>query len=139
MFQLVFPQPAVLDPDDRELMSNATWAGVPKVEMQHLAASVRVKMKPHPAHEKEENVTKVRGLDMPGMQHKYSKKLPFSLLRCANSNTVAEHEKWPLIVSRDNSVMLLFLLLSMGTTHFSRLVSNIQIRRCWAVATRRRT
>jgi hypothetical protein len=35
--------------------------------------------------------------------------------------------------------MLFFLLLSMGTVHFSRLVSNIQIRRCWAVATIRRT
>jgi hypothetical protein len=78
MFDHVFPQPAMLDPDDREIVSNATRAGVSKVQMQHLAESFRVKMNPHPAHPKEENVPKVCGLDMPGMQHKYSKTLLFS-------------------------------------------------------------
>jgi hypothetical protein len=99
----------MLNPDHRELMSRTTRAGVSKVEMQYQAESVRVKMNPHPAHQKEENVPKFRGVDMPGMQHKYSETLLFSLLRYANGNTVAEHKKRPLIVSRDDSVMLFVL------------------------------
>ncbi|KAI9700671.1 MAG: hypothetical protein M1836_002040 [Candelina mexicana] len=77
MFQLAFPQPAMLHEQDLGLMSNATQAGVSKVELQNLAEAIRKKLNPHPSHQKQENVPKVENEDMPGIQHKYRETVLF--------------------------------------------------------------
>ncbi|KAI9877109.1 MAG: hypothetical protein M1830_004760 [Pleopsidium flavum] len=77
MFQLAFPQPAMLQSSDLERMCDATRAGVPRVHLQNMAESIRKKMNPHPASQKQENVPKLDGVDMPGMQHKYRETVLF--------------------------------------------------------------
>lgn len=77
MFQLTFPQPEMLHKEDLDVMSRATREGLPKSELQRLADGIRGKLNPHPAHQKEENVPKENGNDLPGMQHKYRETVLF--------------------------------------------------------------
>lgn len=77
MFQLTFPQPEMLHKEDLDVISRATRERLPKSELQRLADGIRGKLNPHPAHQKQENVPKEDGDDLPGMQHKYRETLLF--------------------------------------------------------------
>lgn len=77
MIQLSFPQPAMLQARDLRRISEATQVGMSKAEIQHLADAIRAKLNPHPAHQKEENVPKEQGTEVPGMQHKYRETVLF--------------------------------------------------------------
>ena len=72
IFQLVFPQPEMLSPE--ELFSMATAAADPnvsKVGLRERAEAIRTTLNPHPAGQKEENVPLLDGESVSGMQHKY--------------------------------------------------------------------
>ncbi|KAI1811553.1 hypothetical protein GGS20DRAFT_562374 [Poronia punctata] len=77
MFQLAFPQPAMLDRDDMEKIKTAVRNGQPKPAIQQLAEEVRKAMNPHPANQKTENVPRLDGIELPGMQHKYRETVLF--------------------------------------------------------------
>ena len=71
MFQLAFPQPAMLSRNDMQKIQVAIRAGTLKSILQRLAEDIRNKMNPHPANQKTENVPRLNGEELPGMQHKY--------------------------------------------------------------------
>ncbi|KAF1973706.1 hypothetical protein BU23DRAFT_554016 [Bimuria novae-zelandiae CBS 107.79] len=50
IFQLAFPQPGMLMPNDLATMSKAADLGMSKAGLQHLAEEIRAKMNPHPAN-----------------------------------------------------------------------------------------
>jgi L-lysine 2,3-aminomutase len=77
MFQLAFPQPAMLHRPDLERMMHASRTGIPKAGLQQLAEEIRRDMNPHPANQKTENVPKLNGEELPGMQHKYRETVLF--------------------------------------------------------------
>ncbi|GAB1312747.1 Lysine 2,3-aminomutase [Madurella fahalii] len=77
MFQLAFPQPAMLHRPDLQNIMQASRIGIPKAELQRLAEQIREKMNPHPANQKTENVPRLHGEELPGMQHKYRETVLF--------------------------------------------------------------
>lgn len=60
-----------------DIISQMREPGVTKVTMQNISESVRARLNPHPAGQKEENVPRVDGVKMPGMQHKYRETVLF--------------------------------------------------------------
>lgn len=77
MFQLAFPQPAMLTSTDLQKMLVAVQNELPKTDLQQLAEQIRKKMNPHPANQRTENVPRLRGKEMAGMQHKYRETVLF--------------------------------------------------------------
>ncbi|KUJ21670.1 uncharacterized protein LY89DRAFT_694197 [Mollisia scopiformis] len=77
MFQLAIPQPAMLGPTDLQKMMAALQKELPKTDLQQIAEEIRKKLNPHPANQKTENVPRLRGEEMPGMQHKYRETVLF--------------------------------------------------------------
>ena len=77
MFQLSFPQPAMLTSTDLEKIQLAVQSKLPKTDLQQVAEEIRRKMNPHPANQRTENVPRLRGQEMPGMQHKYRETVLF--------------------------------------------------------------
>jgi hypothetical protein len=77
IFQLAFPQPGMLMPNDLATMSKAADLGMSKVGLQHLAEEIRAKMNPHPANQKTENVPRIGEETFAGMQHKYRETVLF--------------------------------------------------------------
>ena len=77
MFQLAFPQPSMLKQNDLKTMAAAARSGVSKAGIQHLAERIRKNMNPHPANQKTENVPRIQGEELPGMQHKYRETVLF--------------------------------------------------------------
>jgi KamA family protein len=71
IFQLVFPQPGMLGPEDTEFMRQVVDANVPPDVLQDKANEVRAKLNPHPAGQRTMNVPMFEGEPMPGLQHKY--------------------------------------------------------------------
>ncbi|KAH8647688.1 hypothetical protein BX600DRAFT_389394 [Xylariales sp. PMI_506] len=71
MFQLAFPQPAMLAQTDLQKIMMAIQIGSSKTALQGLAENIRTRMNPHPANQKTENVPRMDGKEIPGMQHKY--------------------------------------------------------------------
>jgi hypothetical protein len=77
MFQLAFPQPAMLHPEDLKTMTEAQNAGIDRSQMQKLAEIIRATLNPHPANQKTENVPRFQGKELDGMQHKYRETVLF--------------------------------------------------------------
>ncbi|KAI1733757.1 hypothetical protein F4680DRAFT_462861 [Xylaria scruposa] len=77
MFQLAFPQPAMLSQSDLGKIKSSVRMGQPKPVIQQLAEEIRRVMNPHPANQKTENVPRLNGVEIPGMQHKYRETVLF--------------------------------------------------------------
>ena len=78
MFQLSFPQPAMLAPDDLAAMRALIERGAPAEAREKLARAIQLKMNPHPAGQMEMNVPRLAdGTPLPGMQHKYRETVLF--------------------------------------------------------------
>jgi len=61
IFKLVFPQPDMLSPEDFNAVRNVLLDGSSKVARRDVAESIRMKLNPHPASQKTENVPLVNG------------------------------------------------------------------------------
>ncbi|MBK9033672.1 MAG: lysine 2,3-aminomutase [Myxococcales bacterium] len=74
MFQLTFPQPEMLAPEQRDLLTS-----LPAGSAAHAAAvrSIRTALNPHPAGQLEHNVPTLDGRRLPGLQHKYRETVLF--------------------------------------------------------------
>lgn len=78
MFQLSFPQPEMLAPDDLSAMRRLIESDAPQEEQTALAHQIQLKMNPHPAGQMEVNVPRLAdGTPLPGMQHKYRETVLF--------------------------------------------------------------
>mmetsp|Transcript_13337 Transcript_13337/g.17095 ORF Transcript_13337/g.17095 Transcript_13337/m.17095 type:complete len:549 (+) Transcript_13337:110-1756(+) len=71
IFQLTFPHPDMLIPQDLNNVMNLLESNVSKVDFREQVEKIRDKLNPHPAGQKQLNVPKVGNEEVPGMQHKY--------------------------------------------------------------------
>lgn len=78
LFKLSIPQPDMLHPDHLKIITAAMkQPGASKLRMRAISESVRLRMNPHPAGQKEENVPWLNGKPIPGLQHKYRETVLF--------------------------------------------------------------
>lgn len=71
IFQLTFPQPAMLHDEDINSVMHLLESGATKVETRAEIEKIRDTLNPHPAGQKELNVPKTGAEELPGLQHKY--------------------------------------------------------------------
>ena len=77
MFQLTFPQPAMLSSEDFGRMYGLVAGEASEETIQAAAHEIQHTLNPHPAGQMELNVPELHGEPMPGMQHKYRETLLF--------------------------------------------------------------
>lgn len=77
MFQLLFPQPAMLRRTDLSLVCSKLLQGATKVELRTISEAIRQQLNPHPSRQKEENVPVLYGRPVQGIQHKYRETVLF--------------------------------------------------------------
>jgi KamA family protein len=77
IYQLTFPQPAMLEPRDFSRMYGLLENGASPTEIEQAALEIRHRMNPHPAGQVELNVPHMDGRPLQGMQHKYRETLLF--------------------------------------------------------------
>lgn len=102
MFQLTFPQPGMLEPEDLAQMMELLRRQAPAAEVAHLARAIQDRLNPHPAGQMELNVPRLHGEPLPGMQHKYRETVlffPSSGQTCHSYCTYCF--RWPQFVGID--------------------------------------
>lgn len=77
MYQLVFPQRGMLDPQDYRVVRDLMAAGGGKGEVDALVAGIRLRLNPHPAGQMTHNVPQLEGRPLEGLQHKYRETVLF--------------------------------------------------------------
>jgi len=77
VFQLVFPQRDMLNPDAYDRMADLMKRGGTTQEIFELAEQLRQEMNPHPAGQMEMNIPEIGGQKLEGMQHKYRETVLF--------------------------------------------------------------
>jgi len=76
IYQLTFPQPAMLSMQDLARMIGLVRRGTPK-EMKASARRIQHDLNPHPAGQLDLNVPSLNGESLPGLQHKYDETVLF--------------------------------------------------------------
>ncbi|MGD9861441.1 MAG: KamA family radical SAM protein [Marinobacterium sp.] len=76
MFQLTFPQRGMLKPEHYAAVEAALEAG-DKTEIKRVVDEVRQALNPHPAGQLEQNIPRVNGEPVNGIQHKYGQTVLF--------------------------------------------------------------
>ncbi len=77
MFQLTFPQPAMLEPGDFARMYKLVASEADASRIRTTAREIQNSLNPHPAGQLELNVPKLAEESLPGMQHKYRETVLF--------------------------------------------------------------
>jgi len=77
LFQLTFPQPAMLELDAFERVAGLLKRGASPLELQQTIHQIRQGLNPHPADQQVMNVPKVDGEALQGLQHKYRETVLF--------------------------------------------------------------
>ncbi|MBL9077765.1 MAG: lysine 2,3-aminomutase [Planctomycetes bacterium] len=102
MFQLTFPQPGMLAPDDLARIVDLLRRGAPDDEVQRHARQIQQAMNPHPAGQVELNVPRLDGEPLPGMQHKYRETVLFFPSSGQTCHTYCTYcFRWPQFVGLD--------------------------------------
>ena len=70
IFRLTFPQRDMLRPDEFSLLADAVEGGE-RSAISEIVASIRARLNPHPAGQADDNVPRLDGQPVPGIQHKY--------------------------------------------------------------------
>lgn len=77
IFQLVFPQPGMLDKSDFEAIRTLVNKKEPEEKIARVVKTIQDKLNPHPAGQMQLNVPVHRGKHLAGMQHKYNETVLF--------------------------------------------------------------
>lgn len=77
LFQLVFPQRAMLRPEDYDRMAGVVADGADRKEIKAVAREIRDGLNPHPAGQVEMNTPEDDGEFLDGLQHKYRETMLF--------------------------------------------------------------
>ncbi|MGD8567191.1 MAG: lysine 2,3-aminomutase [Gammaproteobacteria bacterium] len=77
MFQLTFPQPGMLAPEELSKLTGLFRGDAPDHEVKATIADIRRNLNPHPAGQQQHNVPVLDGGKLEGMQHKYRDTLLF--------------------------------------------------------------
>lgn len=75
MFRLTFPQREMLSDVDFLALQSLARRGGSKAERDALVARIRATLNPHPAGQKTDNVPRLQGQPVAGVQHKYAETL----------------------------------------------------------------
>jgi KamA family protein len=76
IYQLTFPQPAMLEPKNLARMLGLIRSGT-REEMRAAARKIQVDLNPHPAGQLDMNVPRLLDQPVPGLQHKYEETVLF--------------------------------------------------------------
>lgn len=71
IFQLTFPQPEMVEPDQLDRMMRLLERDAPAAERRALADAIRLELNPHPEGQLTHNVPLLDDEPVPGIQHKY--------------------------------------------------------------------
>ncbi len=71
LFQLSFPQPEMLAPEELERLVQLLADAAPRERIDRAVRQIQQSLNPHPAGQMELNVPYLDGRPLPGMQHKY--------------------------------------------------------------------
>ena len=77
IFQLTFPQPGMLAPQQFDLMASLVKNGGTRDEIKKLATQIRLDLNPHPGGQLQLNVPLFDGHKLQGVQHKYRETVLF--------------------------------------------------------------
>lgn len=77
IFQLTFPQAAMLDRADYSRLRGLLAKGTADDVIRHVVRGIHVGMNPHPAGQMNLNVPFLNGVELPGCQHKYRETVLF--------------------------------------------------------------
>jgi KamA family protein len=77
IFQLVFPQQAMLDADDFSEISDLLTNDAPVAILNNAINRIRMSLNPHPSGQLSHNVPELYGRKLQGMQHKYKETVLF--------------------------------------------------------------
>ncbi|MCH2172202.1 lysine 2,3-aminomutase [Myxococcota bacterium] len=77
MYQLTFPQPGMLAPENLDRMIGLVAKDAPRMDIVRAAREIQRSLNPHPAGQFELNVPKLDGEVVPGVQHKYRETVLF--------------------------------------------------------------
>lgn len=118
MFRLTFPQPGMLKTEDLDrMMSILSTQNVSRAGIQDIAERMRAGMNPHPANQKKENVPRMNGKRVDGIQHKYKETVLFFPSEVgAFSKAIHPFRYWTrhLLLHRVNGVTHTVLIASVG-------------------------
>jgi KamA family protein len=77
IYQMTFPQPAMLEPEDFSTMYALLHRGADENEIRDAAREIQLRMNPHPSGQVELNVPELDGRRLEGLQHKYRETVLF--------------------------------------------------------------
>ncbi len=77
MFRLVFPQKAMLKPEQFAQIADLIRSDAASAELKQTIGAVRAAMNPHPAGQMQLNVPRMEGDTLRGLQHKYDQTVLF--------------------------------------------------------------
>lgn len=77
IFQLTFPQPEMLEPEQFERMASLLREGADRDLIRKAAHAIREELNPHPAGQRELNVPMIGDERIEGLQHKYRETVLF--------------------------------------------------------------
>ncbi|MFW5739656.1 MAG: KamA family radical SAM protein [Myxococcota bacterium] len=77
IFQLTFPQPGMLEPEHFDRIANLLRRGASRAELSATIRDVHETLNPHPAGQMDDNVPRLDGRRVSGLQHKYRETVLF--------------------------------------------------------------
>ena len=77
MFQLTFPQPGMLAPEDYQRMADMLRSSSDNKAIRELAQAIRARLNPHPSGQLLLNIPRLDGQKLSGLQHKYRETVLF--------------------------------------------------------------
>jgi L-lysine 2,3-aminomutase len=103
MFQLTFPQPEMLAPDDVSRMLALLEAGAAPDAIAAAAREIQLDLNPHPAGQVSLNVPRAGGRPIPGLQHKYRETVLFFPAQGQTCHSYCTYcFRWPQFVGLDD-------------------------------------
>ena len=81
IYQLTFPQPGMLEPQELGRMLDLVQRDAPRAEVQAAAREIQATLNPHPAGQQRLNAPTLDGRPVQGVQHKYRETVLSEMLR----------------------------------------------------------
>lgn len=103
IYQLTFPQPGMLAPDELQRLVRAMKSGHSPTSIRHIAREMQLGLNPHPAGQLELNVPRLDGQPVDGIQHKYRETVLFFPSQGQTCHAYCTYcFRWPQFVGLDD-------------------------------------
>jgi KamA family protein len=102
IFQLTFPQPAMLSAAEVDRLAGLLARGAPAEALRAAAREIQLGLNPHPAGQASLNVPRLHGRPVPGVQHKYRETVLFFPTQGQTCHAYCTYcFRWPQFVGLD--------------------------------------